>query len=203
VQKETARLDILVNNVAAIHEDLLQPGGFWEKSLSLVDIIDVGLRSQYVASYYAAPIMVARRRGLIVNISFYGAVCYFHGPAYGAQKAGVDKMAADMAVDLKPYDVAAVSLWLGLVATERATIAVHGMRERFPNGLAGFESPLFTGLVIDALYTDPKLLTRSGQTLIGAEIAAEYGLRDLNGEQPASYRDTMGSPRLPHPAVFA
>jgi NAD(P)-dependent dehydrogenase (short-subunit alcohol dehydrogenase family) len=203
VRDEAGRLDVLVNNVAHIHEDLLKPGGFWEKSLHLVDIIDVGLRSQYVASYYAAPLMIPRRRGLIVNVSFYGAVCYFHGPAYGAQKAGVDKMAADMAVDLKPYNVASVSIWLGLVATERAAIAIKGMPDRFPHGLAGFESPQFTGLVIDALYEDPLLMSRSGHVLIGAEIAAEYGLRDINGDQPASYRDTMGSPRPPHPAVFA
>jgi len=59
VRKDSTSLDILVNNAAAVYPDaLLAPGGFWEKSLRLVDMIDVGLRSNYVASYYAAPMMV-------------------------------------------------------------------------------------------------------------------------------------------------
>ncbi len=104
VAAENGPPDILVNNAAAVYPDaLLAPGGFWEKPLRLVDMIDVGLRSNYVASYYAAPLMVAAKRGLIVNISFYGAVSYFHGAAYGAAKAGTDKMLGDMAIDLAPH----------------------------------------------------------------------------------------------------
>ena len=38
---------------------------------------------------------------------------YVSGPAYGAQKAGQDKFAADMAVDFMPFNVAAVSIWMG------------------------------------------------------------------------------------------
>ncbi len=75
VAKNSGRLDILVNNAAAVYSDALRaPGGFWEKPLALVDMINVGLRSAYVASYHAAPLMVAAKKGLIANISFYGAV---------------------------------------------------------------------------------------------------------------------------------
>src|SRR3546814_18581892 len=81
-------------------------------------MIDVGLRSNYVASYYAAPLMVAAKSGLIASISFYGAVSYFHGAAYGAAKAGTDKMTQDMAIDLAPHGVAAVSIWPGFILTE-------------------------------------------------------------------------------------
>jgi hypothetical protein len=41
-----------------------------------------------VSSYYAAPLLIANGRGLIVNTGHYSAVSYYHGPAYGAQKAG-------------------------------------------------------------------------------------------------------------------
>src|ERR1700733_9254250 len=99
VAAEQGQLDILVNNVAVIHDQLIAPGPFWEKPLELVDILDVGLRSHYVASWHAAHIMVPRGSGLIAFTSSFGSVCYMHGPAYGAQKAGVDKFAADMAVD--------------------------------------------------------------------------------------------------------
>lgn len=57
--------------------------------------------------------MIANGKGLIVNTGHYGAVSYFQNPAYGAQKAGGDKMAADMAKELRPYNVAAVSIWMG------------------------------------------------------------------------------------------
>jgi NAD(P)-dependent dehydrogenase (short-subunit alcohol dehydrogenase family) len=117
--RDTGRIDILVNNAAAVYPDaLMAPGGFWEKPLKLVDMIDVGLRSSYVASWHAAPMMVAAGRGLIASISFYGAVSYFHGAAYGAAKAGTDKMMQDMAFDLAPHGVNAVSIWPGFVLTD-------------------------------------------------------------------------------------
>jgi NAD(P)-dependent dehydrogenase (short-subunit alcohol dehydrogenase family) len=196
VRSEAGRIDILVNNAAAVHaQDLLAPGGFWEKPLHLVDMIDVGLRSNYVAAYYAAPLMAAARRGLIVNISFYGAVSYFHGPAYGAAKAGTDKMTADMAVDLAPHGVAAVSLWPGFVFTDTvAALPPEAIPENLRQMLPQFEKPEFSGLVIEALYRDPDLMKLSGQALIGAELGVKYSIRDLDGKQPISYRDSMGAP---------
>jgi len=201
VAQDEGRLDILVNNVAAIHDDLIKEGGFWEKSLGLMDILDVGLRSQYVASYYAAPLMVKRRRGLIAFTSSPGSVCYVHGPAYGAQKAGVDKFAADMAVDLKAYDVAAVSLWLGLVLTERTRAVMDKDPEKYQQMAAGAETPEFTGHIIAALYDDSGLMELSGQTLIGAEAAIRYGIKDAGDKQPPSHRALFGGPRIPHPAI--
>ena len=41
------------------------------------------------------------------------------GAAYGAHKASMDKFAADMAVDLKDYNVAALSIWMGPLLSER------------------------------------------------------------------------------------
>src|SRR5215204_1860225 len=113
VAHESDRVDLLVNNAAAIHDDLTDPKPFWEKPLELADVIDVGLRSAYVAAWHAAPLMVRKGRGLIAFTSSPGSVCYMHGPAYGAQKAGVDKMAADMAIDLRDTGVATVSIWMG------------------------------------------------------------------------------------------
>jgi NAD(P)-dependent dehydrogenase (short-subunit alcohol dehydrogenase family) len=201
VAREQKRLDILVNNVAAIHDDLIKVGGFWEKSLGLADILDVGLRSQYVASYYAAPMMVKQKRGLIAFTSSPGSVCYVHGPAYGAQKAGVDKFAADMAVDLKQHEVAAVSLWLGLVLTERTRAVIDKEPDKYQQMLAGAETPEFTGHIIAALYDDPRLMEQSGQTLIAAEAAIHYGLKDAEDKQPPSHRAMFGGPRIPHPAI--
>jgi NAD(P)-dependent dehydrogenase (short-subunit alcohol dehydrogenase family) len=196
IASEVEYLDILVNNAAAVYPDaLMAPGGFWEKPLRLADIIDVGLRSNYIAAYHAAPMMVAAKRGLIASISFYGAVSYFHGAAYGAAKAGTDKMMRDMAFDLAPHGVAAVSIWPGFILTDAVkaippAVLPDDLRASLPN----WETPEFTGLVIDALARDPELMSLSGQALIGAELGERYGIVDLDGKQPITYRATMGAP---------
>jgi NAD(P)-dependent dehydrogenase (short-subunit alcohol dehydrogenase family) len=196
IAKEAGRLDILVNNAAAVYPDaLMAPGGFWEKPLNLSEMIDVGLKSNYIAAYHAAPMMVAAKRGLIASISFYGSVSYFHGAAYGAAKAGTDKMMRDMAVDLAPHNVAAVAIWPGFVLTDAVkAIPTEFLPEDLRANLPNWETPEFTGLVIDALARDPDLMSLSGQALIGAELGHRYAIVDLDGKQPISYRATMGAP---------
>ena len=200
IESETGHLDILVNNAASVHDALIDPGGFWEKPLELADILDVGLRSAYVASYYAVPMMIRQGSGLIVFTSSFGGVCYMHGPAYGAQKAGYDKFAADMAVDLENTAVTVVSLWLGPQRTERSAIVLRHRGEQYDDFMARAETPQFNGRVIGALANDPKCRQKSGQTLITAELALEYGLTDEGGKKPPSYRRQLGEPRVPHPA---
>ena len=205
VGDEQGRLDILVNNATAIPRELAKPGAFWEKSLDLVRILDVGLRSHYVASYFAAPLMVRTGGGLIAFTSSYGGRAYMHGPAYGAGKAGVDKMAMDMAVDFRPHGVGVVSLWLGFVRTERNEPlfdhpgALEGPYGRF---LANAESPLFIGKVIEALHRDERRMERSGRVLIAAEVGLELGVRDEGGRQPESNRRALGEPPEPSPVVI-
>lgn len=200
IESDQGRLDLLVNNAALIHENLIDPGGFWEKPLELGNILDIGLRSAYVTSYYAARLMVKNQRGLITFTSSFGSVCYMHGPAYGAQKAGIDKFAADMAVDLENENVAAISLWLGPQLTERTDVVLKHQPEQYEGFMAMAETPEFNGRVIHALANDPQLMERSGQTLITAELALEYGIKDVDGRQPPSHREMLGEPRIPHPA---
>jgi NAD(P)-dependent dehydrogenase (short-subunit alcohol dehydrogenase family) len=191
VRVEQGRLDILVNNAALIHDELQSPLPFWDKPLAAsVDLLDVGLRSGLVASYYAAPLLVETGRGLVVFTSAPGAVHYQYGPAYGAHKAGLDKFAADMAVDFRPFGVTAVSIWLGVVLTERVKqIIDSGPELGYLDDIA--ETPEFTGHVIAALAADPDVLAVSGRTLIGAEAARQYGISDRDGRHPPSVRELM------------
>lgn len=196
VQQDHGSLDILVNNALVVHDALTQRGPFWEKPLSLQTVFDVGTRSTYVASYYAAPLLLAGGGGLVVNTSSFGGTCYMHGPAYGAGKAAVDKMAHDMAHDLRPFGVAAVSLWMGMLKTERTEKLFEGAAEseQYQAFMAGAESAEFPGRVIDALARDPQLMERSGRVLIAAEVAEELGVRDVDGKQPPSHRAFLGAP---------
>jgi len=202
IAAEAGRLDILVNNATAIHDALITPGGFWERPLELVDILDVGLRSAYVASFYAAPLLIRTGGGLIVFTSSFGSACYMHGPAYGAQKAGVDKFAADMAVDLKEHDTAAISIWMGPLRTERSARSVQERPEQYAEIMKAAETPEFTGRIIGALHASRERMARSGQTLIGAEIAEVLGIADEGGKRPPSYRGMLGEPRIAHPAII-
>jgi NAD(P)-dependent dehydrogenase (short-subunit alcohol dehydrogenase family) len=203
VAREQGRLDILVNNAAAIYDELTTPGNFWEKPLKLADIITVGIRSTYIASWYAAPVMVKQGSGLIVNTSGSGAVHYVYGPAYGAHKAGQDKMAADMAVDLAGTGVTALSIWLGALLTERLKGLIASDPAKYAYLENVVETPEFTGHIIWALFNDTNLALMRGQTLIGAELAKSYGLVDANGRQPPSYRDTHKVvPRKHYPNII-
>jgi NAD(P)-dependent dehydrogenase (short-subunit alcohol dehydrogenase family) len=201
VRDEAGHIDILVNNAAVIGDALIAPGPFWEKPLELADIIDVGLRCHYVAAWHAARMMAPRGSGLIAATSSFGGVCYMHGPAYGAQKAGIDKMTADMAVDFQGTGLAAVSIWMGPLLTERFARALAERPDQYEGFAAVAETPRFTGRLIAALAADADLQSLNGQTLIGAELAARYGLTDEGGKQPPSYREMLGAPRVPHPAI--
>lgn len=202
IAAEEGRLDLLVNNVTAIPDELVLPGGFWEKPLAMQVLLDTGLRSHYVASWHAARMMVAQRAGLIAMISSPGARCYMHGPAYGAGKAAIDKMAADMAVDLKKHQVAALSLWAPLTLTERSRAAMRQHPGEYDAFMAHAVQPEFMGRLLAALLTDPQLSERSGKTWYGAELAAELGVRDVDGRQPSSDRAMLGEPAQVSGAVI-
>ncbi|MDY7218883.1 SDR family NAD(P)-dependent oxidoreductase [Denitrificimonas sp. JX-1] len=200
VEKEQGRLDILVNNAAFMHNQLIEQKPFWEKEVQAYKILDVGLRSAYIASWHAAQIMVKQGSGLIMFSSSFGASCYMHGPAYGAQKAGVDKLAHDMAIDFSGTGVRTVSIWMGPLLTERSAIAGDVSKEQYEQFMASAESPEFIGEIIYAIAHDPKGDELSGHRLISAEIAQRYQITDRDGLQPPSYRKLLGSPPQPNPA---
>jgi len=193
VAREHGRLDVLVNNAFAIPDGITSRRPFWEKRLEQQMVLDVGLRSTYVSSFFAAPLLINGGR-LVVNTSSFGGTCYMHGPAYGAVKAGVDKMAHDMAEDFRPYGVAAVSLWMGFLRTERTEALFTSSDHRYAALTRHAESAEFPGRVIAALATSPDRMTYSGRVLIAAEAALELGVVDVDGGQPASHRPGLGSP---------
>ena len=202
LRRDEGRLDILVNNACALHDELTAAGNFWEKPVEIVDMLDVGLRSGYIASYHAAPMMVEQHRGLVIFTSSPGGVHYVLGPVYGAHKAGMDKFAADMAVDFKEHNVAALSIWMGGLRTDRLKRMIAADPSKYGHLTDVLETPEFTGHIIWALYNDPKLMEMSGETVIGAEMAVKYGIKDEGGRQPPSYRDTHKvAPRVQYPGV--
>jgi dehydrogenase/reductase SDR family protein 1 len=182
VKEEQGRLDILVNNAFAIPEGKIV-GSFWELPIDQWDTMHrVGLRSHYVASWYAAPIFICQKRGLIVNVSSFGAKIQSVSVAYGVGKAGVDRMTRDMGRELFDHGVTVVSLWPGIVKTER----LLAEKDRLGFDPSNGESPELSGRAVAALAADPKCIAKTSQALVVAELAREYGFTDLDGSVPVS-----------------
>jgi NAD(P)-dependent dehydrogenase (short-subunit alcohol dehydrogenase family) len=185
ILREAGAIDILVNNVWGGYERMIEDGAFtwtkpfWEQPLWRWDaMFAAGVRAHYRATQLAAPSMIANRRGLIVNISFWAAQKHIGNVAYGVSKAATDKMTADMAVELRPHGVTAVSLYPGLVRTEKVMEAAAWL------DLSNSESPDFIGRVIAALAQDPAVMRFTGEVLVAAAIAASCKLTDIDGKTP-------------------
>ena len=185
VAKEGGPIAILVNNVWGGYEQMVENGvftwskPFWEQPLWRWDaMFAAGVRAHYCASQLAARSMLACRRGLIVNISFWAAQKYIGNVAYGVSKAATDKMTADMATELRPHGVTVVSLYPGLVRTEKVMRAVAWL------DLSNSESPEFIGRAVSALAADPDVIRHTGQVRVAAQLAIEYGITDIDGKTP-------------------
>jgi NAD(P)-dependent dehydrogenase (short-subunit alcohol dehydrogenase family) len=185
IVREGKTIDILVNNVWGGYEQMIENGAFtwgkpfWEQPLWRWDaMFAAGVRAHYQASQLAAPRMIAQRRGLIVNISTWAAQKHIANVAYGVSKAATDKMTADMAKELKPHGVAVVSLYPGLVRTEKVMEAAQWL------DMTNSESPEFIGQAVASLAADPDVLRHTGRVLVAASLAIEYGFTDVDGKTP-------------------
>ncbi len=191
VQREQGRIDILVNSAWAAASHIMNgyffQTPFWEQPISLYDDLQmVGLRSNYLASWYASKMMVKQRSGLIANISYISADKYWLNVANGLFKAATNKFTSDAAYELKNYGVKMFSIYPGSVRTE-------GMLElaKYDPSLCleEMETPQFVGRCIAALEQDDSIIEQNGEILRTAEIGLKYGFTDIDGRQP--HADSM------------
>jgi NAD(P)-dependent dehydrogenase (short-subunit alcohol dehydrogenase family) len=179
-EEQAGRLDVLVNNAFLIPKELTAGLPFWEAPISnWDDMVGVGTRGAYVASAFAARLMVPRERGLIVNVSSSGAREYAWHVAYGVGKCALDRLTADAAHELDRHGVSVVSIWPGLVLTERLQgVEVPGL------DLSRAESPRFTGRAVAALAADAEVGRWSGRAVSARELADVYEFTDVDGSLP-------------------
>ncbi|MFN5593447.1 MAG: SDR family NAD(P)-dependent oxidoreductase [Aphanizomenon sp.] len=195
-REQNGQLDILVNNVYTGVQSIREAYGktFWELEPSFWDAANnVGLRSHYVASIYAARMMTKRKQGIIFTISSWGGMSYIFNVPYGVGKSACDRLAADMAKELKQYNVTSLAIYPGIVGTEQITnfakeqSSENGNSSLFADGY-NWETPLFTGRAIASLATDANIIKYTGKIQIVAEVAKKYGIVDQNGNRPVSLR---------------
>lgn len=186
IRAEQGRLDLLVNNAWAGYQAKQSTKGsgfktpFWKMPPTFWDTMHtVGVRSHYVASVHGAAIMVPQQAGLIIHISAPAGRGYSENVAYGVSKAAVDRMAADMAHELRPHNVAVIALCPFMVATEM--LMAHRKSQSLQPWM---ESPQFVGRAVVALAADPAVMVKTGQVCETRALAAEYGFTDVDGHQP-------------------
>ncbi|KAM4727689.1 dehydrogenase/reductase SDR family member 1 [Anableps anableps] len=194
-QEQDGRLDILVNNAYAGVQDIFDNMGkkFWETDPSIWDSVNnTGLRGHYFFSVYGSRLMVAQGRGLIVTISSMGGLHYIFNVAYGVGKAACDRLAGDMAVELKSRGVTSVSLWPGPVHTELVSQfiqkdAPQGLNPKLKEIFSSGETTELSGMCIVSLANDKNLMSLTGKVLMTCDLARRYGIKDIDGRDVTDF----------------
>jgi len=191
IGSEVDHIDFLVNNVYKIPDPPAWGGGFWDHPIQVWDDqVGIGLRAHYVASWHAAKLIFAAGPGAaILNVSSPGGQSYHFSSSYGAGKAGLDRLTADMAIELEPKGVAAVVLYPGSVSTE----FIQDAAEAQGMDLSQSQTPLFVGRSAVALLTAGNLIDRSGSIQWVEDLAEEFDILDEHGKRPPGYAQRPGS----------
>jgi NAD(P)-dependent dehydrogenase (short-subunit alcohol dehydrogenase family) len=180
IRREHGRLDLLVNNAWSGYELSPDPSlPFWEIEWRHWDLMFAGgLRAAASAARQAAPLMLERGRGLIVNVTW--VLDRPHGHAfYEVVKNATNKLTEQMADDLRPHGIACVAVSPGFMRLERMQLA--------PETAAKTESPELVGRAVAALAADRDVLGRSGGVFTTPELARDYGFTDVDGTQQSAF----------------
>lgn len=191
VDADHGRLDILVDSVAGEDPMMAQWDSFWKVDLANADaIFRQAILSHIITAKHAAPIMIRQGRGLIVEITESDILSAGGTPLSQTVKLALKGMALNMAAELKPHGVTAVSVTPGFLRSE-AMLQNQGVTEAnwrdagsHDKNFLESESPLFVGRAVAALAQDPQVLKQSGQLLSSWELARKYKFTDHDGRRP-------------------
>jgi NAD(P)-dependent dehydrogenase (short-subunit alcohol dehydrogenase family) len=189
--EQQGRLDILVNDIWGGDELAEWGKPFWEQNIEQGLLMQQrAVHTHIITSHYAAPLMVAQKRGLIVEITDGHTVDYRGNFFYDLAKSTVIRLAFAMSEELRPHHVTALAVTPGFLRSE-AMLDLFGVTEanwqegakKDPHFIAS-ETPYFVGRAVAALAADPKVARKSGQALSSWDLSVEYGFSDLDGQQP-------------------
>lgn len=191
IQAEQGRLDLLVNDVWGGDELTEWGRPFWELSAERGWLMqERAVRSHILTARHAAPLMLARRAGLIVEITDGDTPSYRGNLFYDLAKSAAIRLAYAMAEELRPFGVTALALTPGFLRSE-AMLDHFGVTEQ--NWRAGAEqephfiaseTPCYVGRAVAALAADPQVARKSGGAFSSWGLAREYGFSDIDGSRP-------------------
>jgi len=189
--EQSGKLDILVNDIWGGDGLTVWGKTFWEHSLQDgLKILNRAVHSHMITSYYAAPLMVERKQGLIIEITDGDNYDYRGNLYYSLAKVSGIHLAAAMAADLKPHGVTALALTPGFLRSE-AMLDHFGVTEanwrdatvQEPHFIAS-ETPYYVGRAVASLAADPQVALKAGKALSTWELVDEYDFHDEDGTQP-------------------
>ncbi|CAD5217660.1 unnamed protein product [Bursaphelenchus xylophilus] len=187
-REQDGHLDILVNNAFAGVPYMLKymHTKFFDLPEDIYDTLNnAGLKGHYWCARHAAKMMIQKGKGFIVNISSFGGINYTFNVAYGVGKAGLDRMASDIAWELKEFNIPCISFYPAPNRTELFSKEVGLIkRQSVIDAYAEAESPEFSGKCIVKLATDPNLMKKTGMIINSIQCGKEYGIKDIDGRQP-------------------
>ena len=189
VKREHGRLDILVNNVNG--DAMYQWKRSWEISLDTgLAILKAAIYSHIVNAHYAIPLMLEKKKGLVVEITDGDGFYYRDNLYYDLTKTTAIRLAMDFAWELRKKNVAVVALTPGFIRSEAVLESLRVTEANWRDAVkrrpefAESETPFYVGRAIAALAADPKIMKKSGRVFNSAELAREYGFVDLDGRSP-------------------
>jgi len=190
--EQDGRLDVLVNDIWG-GDPLIDWGrSFWEHDLDagLLAIRD-SLETHLITSALAAPMKIARGRGLIIEMTDgTGREGYRGNLYYDLAKYAMLRLAQGEAHELGPHGVTAFALTPGFLRSEAMLdyfgVTAENWRDAIAQDrhFAASESPRFVGRAVVALAGDPDVARFSGKALSSWELAREYGFDDVDGSRP-------------------
>ena len=190
-EEEDGRLDILVNDIWG--GDPLTRWGtpFWEQPLEDgLALLKQAVETHLVTSWHLVPLMVARRSGLVIEITDGVEAGYRGDFFYDLAKAGVIRLAVAQAAEFKPHGVTALALTPGFLRSEAMLdhfgVTTENWRDavkKDPHFIAS-ETPAYVGRAVAALAGDPEVGRFTGQALSSWGLSEVYGFVDADGTQP-------------------
>ncbi|MDX6676392.1 MAG: hypothetical protein QOE31_444 [Solirubrobacteraceae bacterium] len=188
--EQDGRLDVLVNDVWG-GDPLTEWVPFWQHDLDNgLRIQSNGVHTHLVTSWHAVPLMLARGRGLIVEITDGVDARYRGSLFYDLAKASVIRLALAQAAELREHGIAAVAVSPGFLRSE-AMLDHFGVTEATwrdaiatDRHFAASETPRFVARGIAALAADPDIMRKSGGAFGSWDLGREYGVVDVDGSRP-------------------
>jgi NAD(P)-dependent dehydrogenase (short-subunit alcohol dehydrogenase family) len=189
IEREQGRLDVLVNDISEGQMYDWKP--FWELDVEQgFRALRSGVHSHIITARHAAPLMIKRKTGLIVEIGDGDGLFYRGHLFYDLVKVTITRLAWAMAEDLYTHRVAAVALTPGFMRIEmvldRFGVTEANWRDgakKDPNFLNS-ETPFFVGRAVAALAADRSVLRKTGGLYTSVGLAREYGFTDVDGSRP-------------------
>ena len=189
--EQNGRLDILVNDIWGGDELTSWDKKFWEHDLHKgLRMQERAVHTHIITSWYAAPLMVARRRGLIIEITDGIDYKYRGNLYYSLAKVSAIHLAQGMAQDLRSANVIALALTPGFLRSEAMLDIFKVTEENWREGATqdpyfiASETPFYVGRAVVALASDPGIARKTGQVFYSGDLARSYGFTDIDGSQP-------------------